>query len=487
MADESEVQMAERERASRGGSSGRGQAGWAERVTWVGGPDGFAYAPHDVVTTGGQAAVAIAARVFPDTKPEIRDLSGDAGYQLLMGVPDPLRLIAELRRAGIVAQPNHVFFAHNTCGGCCGPHPSLTWGGAGPCGSAIGASPVYASPVYASPVYASPVYASPVYASPVYASPVYASPVYASPDNASPVYASQEQATGRRPSSARPAVEPWVTIATERVAVAAAASTAVPVVVLDTGLATAGFHSAALGSLLPLLTAAEADGDQPDDDADEDLDPAAGHGTFIAGLIQQVAPGSAITLRRVLHAEGDGDEVQIAAAIDALPDPSENGALLNLSFGGYAMDQPDLLAAAVARAQDRGYVVVASAGNDGTCRPTQPASLPGVVSVGAVGPHGPAPFSNYGSWVRACAPGVDLVSTFFAGWNGDAPADDEVDPDDFTGWACWSGTSFAAPIVVGALAREMAAGASATEAVTWLIDHPALLRIPGLGTVVNVI
>jgi hypothetical protein len=278
-----------------------------------------------------------------------------------------------------------------------------------------------------------------------------------------------------------------VSIATERLAVAAAASTAVPVVVLDTGLAMESFQSAALGSLLPLLTAADTDGDQPDDDADEDLDPAAGHGTFIAGLIQQVAPGTAITLRRVLHAEGDGDEVQIAGAIDALPDPPDTGALLNLSFGGYALDQPDLLAAAVARAQDRGYVVVASAGNDGTCRPTLPASLPGVVSVGAVGPHGPAPFSNYGPWVRACAPGVDLVSTFFAGWNGDAPVVEEKDPDDYTGWACWSGTSFAAPIVVGALARAMAGGVSASEAVTWLVDHPALLRIPGLGTVVNVL
>ena len=301
------------------------------------------------------------------------------------------------------------------------------------------------------------------------------------------MYASAEQATGRRPSSARPAVEPWVTIAAERLAVAASASTAVPVVVLDTGLAMSGFHSAAVGSLLPLFTSAPEDGDQPDDDADLGLDPAAGHGTFIAGLIEQVAPGVAIALRRVLHAEGDGDEVQIAAAIDTLPDVPATGGLLNLSFGGYSMEHPGLLAAAVAGAQARGYVVVASAGNDGTCRPTFPASLPDVVSVGAVGPHGPAPFSNYGPWVRACAPGVDLVSTFFAGWNGDAPSDGDGDPDDYTGWACWSGTSFAAPVVVGALAKEMATGVTATEAVTRLIDNPALLRIPALGTVVNVL
>lgn len=258
--------------------------------------------------------------------------------------------------------------------------------------------------------------------------------------------------------------------------------------VLDTGLASTAFRSAALTGVLPLLSSTAADGDQPDEDADQALDAAAGHGTFIAGLIEQAAPGTSVTLHRVLHAQGDGDEVQIAAAIDALPDPPAAGALLNLSFGGYVLEDPGLLAAAVATAQDRGYVIVASAGNDGTCRPTYPAALPAVVAVGAVGPHGPAPFSNYGPWVRACAPGVDLVSTFFAGWNGDAPRASGNDPDDFSGWATWSGTSFAAPVVVGVLAREMAvSGISAADAVTRLIDHPALLRIPGLGTVINVL
>jgi hypothetical protein len=331
------------------------------------------------------------------------------------------------------------------------------------------------------------MYASPMYASPMYASPMYASPMYASPMYASPMYASPAQRTGRRPSSARPAVEPWIGLAAARLTVAAAATTPVSVVVLDTGLATPAFHSTALGSLLPLFSTTAADGDQPDDDGDLDLDPAAGHGTFIAGLIQQVAPGTAVALRRVLHAEGDGDEVQISAAIDALPDPPAEGAILNLSFGGYAVEEPGVLAAAVAGAQGRGYVVVASAGNDGTCRPTIPASLPGVVSVGAVGPNGPASFTNFGAWVRACAPGVDLVSTFFAGWNGDAVPDGDGDPDDYTGWACWSGTSFAAPVVAGALAREMADGTSAEDAVARLIDNPALLRIPGLGTVLNVL
>jgi hypothetical protein len=471
--------------SSRKPSTGAAQAarsGWAGRVSIAGGSDGFAYVPHEVLTTGGDAAMEVAQRLFPDAALGRNALDWGA-YEQLTAVPEPLRLVAELRQANLVAQPNHVLFSHG-CACCCGPHPAQVWGG----GPAVAGAPVYASPVYASPVYASPVYASPVYASPVYASPVYASPVYASPVYASPVYASEQQATGNRPSSARPAVEPWVTLAATRLAAAKGASTGVVAVILDTGLAGTAFRSAALTDLLPLLSAGASDGDQPDEDADLALDPAAGHGTFIAGLIEMGAPGTAITLRRVLHAQGDGDEVRIAAALAALPDPPAQGALLNLSFGGYAMDHPGLLASAVAAAQARGYVVVASAGNDATCRQTYPAALPGVVSVGAVGPHGPARFSNHGPWVRACAPGVDLVSAFFAGWNGDAPASGGADPDDYSGWARWSGTSFAAPVVVGALARHMAeTGASATDAVVRLIDHPGLLRIPGLGTVVNVL
>jgi subtilisin family serine protease len=131
-------------------------------------------------------------------------------------------------------------------------------------------------------------------------------------------------------------------------------------------------------------------------------------------------------------------------------------------------------------------VVVASAGNEATGRPTYPAAYPGVIGVAAIGPAGPAPFSNFGPWVRACAPGVDLVSKFFTGFEG-LPNIGPEDPDRFHGWARWSGTSFAAPVVAGALARQMQRGLSTTDAVAQVIDHPALARIPNFGTIVNVI
>ncbi len=88
---------------------------------------------------------------------------------------------------------------------------------------------------------------------------------------------------------------------------------------------------------------------------------------------------------------------------------------------------------------------------------------------------------------RAAAPGVDVVSRFFVPKRGRADTL-PTDGDDahFDGWASWSGTSFAAPNVVAALAARMIlTGCTATEAVAAVVDDVHLLRWPGLGTIVN--
>ncbi|MDX1621480.1 MAG: S8 family serine peptidase, partial [Nitriliruptorales bacterium] len=143
-----------------------------------------------------------------------------------------------------------------------------------------------------------------------------------------------------------------------------------------------------------------------------------------------------------------------------------------------------VLARPIAELQDRGVVVVSSAGNDATCVPTVPAVMPGVIGVAALDEDGaPAPFTNYGPWVRACTFGQDVVSWFFNDYNGqEQPVDGGRDPDFFEGWARWSGTSFAAPRLVARLAAEMTGGASGHEAVARLIDDPERDRKPLLGT-----
>jgi len=298
-----------------------------------------------------------------------------------------------------------------------------------------------------------------------------------------------------RPAPADADVQPILRSLASAAATAAAAAVDVPrVIVLDTGLAMDDFLPNELRSAPVTSDDPGRDIDAPDEDLDGSLDPVAGHGTFIAGIVNQVAPGCEILLHRVISTFGWCPEDAIVDCINNLPlDPSDRPehTILSLSFGGYTLDYPDAMAAAIANVQALGVVVVASAGNDGRCDPTYPAAFPDVVSVGAIGPDGPAPFTNYGPWVRACAPGVDILSTYFTGFEGSEtpPATGSgQDPDNFAGWALWSGTSFSAPLVAGALARTMMTdGCNAKEAVERVVDARPLMRIPNLGTVVNVI
>ena len=463
----------------------KAESGWTNHVSFANGGAPFAFVPREIIVAGVRGrdlATAVFSRRFTEFVAVFEDRDDGPGQYFVTRIAaddDVLRAIEELRLEGVVAQPNHVLFAHSDCCGCgcCGPHPADRWQscvvGAPVHGSPVYGSPVYGSPVYGSSVSASPVYGSPVYGSPVYGSPVYGSPVYGSPVYGSPVYGSPAQQTGHRRSSAAP-----VTAPTTPLRHVPAGAPEPSIVILDTGLARRALQPNALHGVHHAHTG-WAEG--PDDDNDGYLDPAAGHGTFIAGLIDLLAPGCKLTADRVLSNYGAGDEVAIAQRIDAA-----DADILNLSFGGYALEHMNVLATAISGAQKKGTVVVASAGNDGICRPSLPAAFADVISVAALGPNGPARFSNYGGWVRACAPGVDIVSRFFTKFDGKETAPPGLpDPDKFASWARWSGTSFSAPIVVAALARELQLGLTTAEAVERVIDAPGLLRIPDFGTVVN--
>ena len=239
---------------------------------------------------------------------------------------------------------------------------------------------------------------------------------------------------------------------------------------------------------------ADPDRDTADDDSDDRLDRVDGHGTFIAGVIGKLVPGATVDVVRLFAGNGIADEWNLRDRLIEVAAQSPAPHLVVLSLSGYSGPLGALaLADGIRAVQQGGTVVVASAGNDASCRPTIPASLLGVVSVGGIGPAGPAPFSNYGPWVRACAPAVDLVSTFFDGLSPANPALSDL--DDFKGWARWSGTSFAAPAVAAALLRELLvlgeaaaspANGGPAAAVARVVDEPALFRLPGLGTVVNI-
>ena len=155
-----------------------------------------------------------------------------------------------------------------------------------------------------------------------------------------------------------------------------------------------------------------------------------------------------------------------------------------MSFGSYSPDDvPPPMAYTIGRLLANS-LVVASAGNNGSCRPYFPAALPNVVAVGGLDSGGRAPFSNFGPWVDACAPAVDVISTFFTDYDDEDPATGLT--KEFRGWASWTGTSFSAPKVAGVVAREMYLnGGTAQLAWNRLSDYHRY-RYPDLGIVVNV-
>ena len=226
----------------------------------------------------------------------------------------------------------------------------------------------------------------------------------------------------------------------------------------------------------------DSDRDVLDVDENGTLDAAAGHGTFVAGLLARLASRSHVQVVDVLDGTGWVSELHLAKVIGDLG-PAD---VLSLSCGGftYRNRPPLLLKHAIESWLDRnpGSVVVAAAGNAGVGRRFWPAALRRVISVGAVDRRNePASFTNFGTdddrWVDACAAAVDVKSTFVT-WPDDA-AHGSPGPR-FEGWATWSGTSFAAPVVAAAIARRIeASGSTITAEQAWrelTVGKPTIQR-----------
>jgi subtilisin family serine protease len=253
----------------------------------------------------------------------------------------------------------------------------------------------------------------------------------------------------------------------------------VTVAVLDTGLSphpwydTTDWYAAQRDEVAEVL----------DMDLDHELDAQAGHGTFIAGVLLRHAPGVRIRAKRVLGGDGVGDELDVLRALAWLASWGRAD-LVNLSLGCHTYDdRPSPLVARAVAALGRRTVVVACAGNHASDRPFWPAALKRVVAVAALDGADRAWFSDYGWWVDACAPGTGVASCFVR-FDGPRPPVRGVDPDEFRGYASWSGTSFAAPAVAGAIARLAAAeDLEAAVAAARLLEPTHHRTLPDLGIV----
>lgn len=210
------------------------------------------------------------------------------------------------------------------------------------------------------------------------------------------------------------------------------------VAVLDTGVDPK--HELLRDHIIAGYDMIEDDGDPSDsrNDLDDDLDGvtdrAYGHGTFVAGLIHQMAPDAQIVPIRVLDDEGNGS---LAAIVEGINYAVEAGAtVINLSLGVAGKVAFPPFREALRNAKRAGITVVGAAGNMGERREYFPAEASDVVSVTALaGDRQLAGFANRGKWVDVAAPGVDIVSS--------SPGD---------GYVSWGGSSASAAIVSGELA-----------------------------------
>ena len=186
-----------------------------------------------------------------------------------------------------------------------------------------------------------------------------------------------------------------------------------------------------------------------------------GHGTFTAGIVRQVAPRCEVVVYRFTGPDGIGTDRDAAdKMLQAAADAGGRRLIINASFGTPAVGgvPPLALRDAVARiaTEHPDVLIVASAGNDGGEDQLYPAGFSqyGVKAVGALNPDlTGADYSNRGSWVHCSAVGVGVVSTFVAGL---LPPEDDLGVADIrfgkNAWATWSGTSFTAPQISGAVA-----------------------------------
>lgn len=195
----------------------------------------------------------------------------------------------------------------------------------------------------------------------------------------------------------------------------------------------------------------------------------AGHATFVAGQIWQKAPEAHIIVKAGLS-DNSGEGTSWDAAEKMIEFLGSGIKVLNLSFGAITNDgePPLVLQRAIERlVQDNPeLLIVAAAGNRGhrAQPPLQvwPAAMQRVIAVGAMG----ADFTMMRPWVDVTAKGL-RVDGFYL--NGKVRLDSGSDME-FDGFAEWSGTSFAAGTVSGALANELQRGVPSGEALQRVID-----------------
>jgi Subtilase family len=217
------------------------------------------------------------------------------------------------------------------------------------------------------------------------------------------------------------------------------------------------------------------------------ISPYGGHGTFVAGVIRCMAPGSEIVVKSVFDTVGSALESEF---VPKLYEGFAFGAeIFHITVASPTMGNLPLMAFEAWMEdlhQYKGVACVVPAGNSDSRLPYWPAAFPGMISVGALATdwRSRAYFSDYGGWVDVYAPGENLVNGFARGLFKCQVAPYAGEERTFSGMAQWSGTSFSSPIVTGLIAARMTrCGESAKDAAAALLAKARAQAIPGVGPV----
>lgn len=157
-----------------------------------------------------------------------------------------------------------------------------------------------------------------------------------------------------------------------------------------------------------------------------------GHGTFVAGIILQIAPGATIIPVRVLDVNGVGSLTTVMNGLQYALDAGAN--VVNLSLSSDT--DIKILHQLIQTANSRGVLVVSAAGNEDSPKKYYPAGYSEGMGIAATEMLDyNASFTNYNDYMSLSAPGVNIYSM----WKGGG-----------YGWG--NGTSFSTPMVAAAAA-----------------------------------
>ncbi len=178
-----------------------------------------------------------------------------------------------------------------------------------------------------------------------------------------------------------------------------------------------------------------------------------GHGTQVASIIVDATLNNIVVLPyKVLDNHGTGTFASVAAGINCAVNDGVD--VINVSIGFY--ENSETLKSAVDNAYENDIIVVSSAGNDNTDKPSYPSSYPNVIRVAATNQNNTvANFSNYGD-IDIGAPGVSVMVANYK-----------------SGYMTASGTSLASPLVasVAAVILSVTSDASPEDIITLIKSY----------------